>query len=83
MDAFILAVSWCSRPMSRNYDDSDQGVRGVRSVKMTPPLRARAMPGASVFLLTSLVVSALIVGLKRPNLGPTLTTTWSPTSFCR
>lgn len=66
LDAAILAVVFL-RPFTRNYDDdSDQGSGNL--VVMRPPLKP-SYKRCGLFVLVSLVVSVVIVGLKAPNLG--------------
>ena len=64
LDAAILAVV-VLRPMSRNYDDSDQGSGSL--VLMVPPLRPSYSRCAS-FLAVSFLVSVLLVGLRSPTI---------------
>jgi cellulose synthase/poly-beta-1,6-N-acetylglucosamine synthase-like glycosyltransferase len=64
LDAAILAVV-VLRPMSRNYDDSDQGSGSL--VLMVPPLRPSYARCAS-FLAVSFLVSVLLVGLRSPTI---------------
>jgi cellulose synthase/poly-beta-1,6-N-acetylglucosamine synthase-like glycosyltransferase len=66
LDAVILAVVFL-RPFSRSYDDdSDKGSGNL--VVMKPPLKP-SYKRCGVFILTSLAVSVVIVGLKTPNLS--------------
>ncbi len=66
LDAVILAVVFL-RPFSRRYDDdSDKGSGNL--VVMKPPLKP-SYKRCGVFILTSLAVSVVIVGLKTPNLS--------------
>ena len=66
LDAVILAVVFL-RPFSRRYDDdSDKGSGNL--VVMKPPLKP-SYRRCGVFILTSLAVSVVIVGLKTPNLS--------------
>ncbi len=64
LDAAILAVV-VLRPFNRTYDESDKGSGSV--VVMRPPLKP-SYQRCAVFLVTSIAVSAVIVGLKTPNL---------------
>ena len=64
LDALILAVV-VLRPFNRTYDESDKGSGSV--VVMRPPLKP-SYRRCALFFLTSIVVSAVIVGLKTPNL---------------
>ena len=63
LDAAILAVV-VLKPMSRNYDDSDQGSGSL--VLMVPPLRPSYRRCGS-FLAVSFLVSLLLVGLHSPT----------------
>ena len=64
LDAAILAVV-VLKPMSRNYDDSDQGSGSL--VLMVPPLRPSYARCCS-FLAVSFLVSLLLVGLRSPTI---------------
>jgi glycosyltransferase involved in cell wall biosynthesis len=63
VDAAILALV-VLKPMSRNYDDSDQGSGSL--VLMVPPLRP-SYARCSWFLAISFFVSVLLVGLRSPS----------------
>lgn len=66
LDAAILAVV-VLRPFNRSYDEeSDKGSGSL--VVMRPPLKP-SYKRCALFMVTSLVVSAVIVGLKTPNLS--------------
>jgi cellulose synthase/poly-beta-1,6-N-acetylglucosamine synthase-like glycosyltransferase len=65
LDAAILAVV-VLRPFKRTYDESDKGSGNV--VVMRPPLKP-SYRRCAVFFLTSIAVSAVIVGLKTPSLA--------------
>ena len=67
LDAAILAVV-VLRPFKRTYDESDQGSGSV--VVMRPPLKP-SYQRCVAFFLTSIAASAVIVGLKTPNLTDT------------
>ena len=64
LDAAILAVV-VLKPMSRNYDDSDQGSGSL--VLMVPPLRP-SYARCSSFLAVCFLVSVLLVGLHSPTI---------------
>ena len=64
IDALVLAVI-VLKPMTRNYDDSDRGSGSV--VVMKPPLRP-SYKRCAVFLVVGFVVSAVLIGLRSPNL---------------
>jgi glycosyltransferase involved in cell wall biosynthesis len=64
LDAAVLAVV-VLKPMSRNYDDSDQGSGSL--VLMVPPLRPSYARCGS-FLAVSFLVSLLLVGLRSPTI---------------
>ena len=66
LDAAILAVVFL-RPFTRSYDDdSDKGSGNL--VVMRPPLKP-SYKRCGLFILMSLAVSVVIVGMKAPNLG--------------
>ena len=66
LDACILAVVFL-KPFTRSYDDdSDKGSGNL--VVMKPPLKP-SYKRCGLFILTSLAVSVVIVGLKTPNLS--------------
>ena len=66
LDAAILAVV-ILKPFTRSYDDdSDRGSGNL--VVMKPPLKP-SYRRCGLFIVTSLVVSVVIVGLKTPNLA--------------
>lgn len=66
LDACILSVVFL-RPFWRRYDeDSDKGSGNL--VIMKPPLKP-SYKRCGVFVLTSLLVSVVIVGLRSPNLS--------------
>jgi hypothetical protein len=67
LDAAILAVV-VLKPMSRNYDDSDQGSGSL--VLMVPPLRPSYARCGS-FLAVSFLVSVLLVGFRAPTIVET------------
>jgi cellulose synthase/poly-beta-1,6-N-acetylglucosamine synthase-like glycosyltransferase len=64
LDAAILAVV-VLKPMSRNYDDSDQGSGSL--VLMVPPLRPSYARCGS-FLAVSFLVSLVLVGFRAPTI---------------
>ena len=64
LDAAILAVV-VLKPMSRNYDDSDQGSGSL--VLMVPPLRP-SYGRCTSFLAVCFLVSVLLVGLRSPTI---------------
>ena len=67
VDAAILAVI-VLKPMTRNYDDSDQGSGSL--VLMVPPLRP-SYPRCGSFLVISFLMSVLLVGFRSPSLVQT------------
>ena len=78
LDAAILAVV-VLKPMSRNYDDSDQGSGSL--VLMVPPLRPSYARCGS-FLAVSFLVSLSWSGsVPPPSWMPT--TAWSSSCSCR
>ncbi|MBO0727777.1 MAG: glycosyltransferase family 2 protein [Acidimicrobiaceae bacterium] len=64
LDAALIAVV-VLKPMTRNYDDSDQGSGSL--VVMTPPLRPSYLR-CGFFLAISFAVSVVLIGLKSPDL---------------
>jgi cellulose synthase/poly-beta-1,6-N-acetylglucosamine synthase-like glycosyltransferase len=64
LDAIVVLLI-VLKPLTRNYDESDRGSGQV--VIMLPPLRP-SYARCAVFLVTSFLVSAFLIGLKSPNI---------------